>query len=80
MFLPNLVTILTIKVQIVGNDEYLILDIEAGWQGAYHDTRIWKNSNVKTVIEMWWPKLQVCLLQLAYELLTLTVGFVSQQA
>jgi hypothetical protein len=51
MFLPNLVTILTINVQIVGNDEYLILDIKASWQGANHDARIWENSNVKTVIE-----------------------------
>jgi hypothetical protein len=49
MFLPNLVTILTINVQIVGNDEYLILDIEVGWQGANQDARIWENSNVNRV-------------------------------
>ena len=35
----------------MGNDEHLILDIDAGWQGNNHDARIWDNSYVKTVIE-----------------------------
>ncbi len=43
--------ILSVHVQIVENGEQLILDIDAGWQGANHDARIWENSNVKTVIE-----------------------------
>jgi hypothetical protein len=54
MFLPNLVTILTKNVQIVGNDEYLILDIEVGSQGANQDARIWENSNVNQVTGRTW--------------------------
>jgi hypothetical protein len=41
-----------INVQIVGNDQHLILDIDASWQGANHDARIWENSSVKTLIEL----------------------------
>ena len=40
-----------INVQVVGNDEHLILDIVADWQGANHDARIWDNSPVKGLIE-----------------------------
>jgi len=40
-----------INVQVVGNDEHLILDIVADWQGANHDARVWDNSEVKGKIE-----------------------------
>ena len=40
-----------INVQVVGNDEHLILDIVADWQGANHDARIWENSVVKGMFE-----------------------------
>jgi hypothetical protein len=30
---------------------HLILDTDAGWQGASHDARTWDNSNMKTVFE-----------------------------
>jgi hypothetical protein len=39
-----------INCQIVGNDEGLILDINADWQGANNDARIWGTSPVKHVI------------------------------
>ena len=39
-----------INCQIVGNDEGFIHDLNADWQGANNDARIWANSPVKHVI------------------------------
>lgn len=39
-----------INVQIIGNDRHLIIDINADWQGANNDARIWKFSPAKQVI------------------------------
>jgi hypothetical protein len=39
-----------LNVQIVGNDDGLILDINADWQGSVNDARIWNTSPVKAVI------------------------------
>jgi DDE superfamily endonuclease len=39
-----------INCQIVGNDRGLILDINADWQGANNDARIWATSPIKEVI------------------------------
>jgi hypothetical protein len=39
-----------INCQIVGNDEGLILDLNADWQGSTNDARIWANSPVKHII------------------------------
>ena len=40
-----------INVQIVGDDEGRILDIDAGWVGSANDARIWNASGVKQVIQ-----------------------------
>jgi hypothetical protein len=40
-----------INVQVIGNDKHIIYDINADWQGCTHDSRIWRNSMVKRVIE-----------------------------
>jgi hypothetical protein len=40
-----------INVQVIGNDKHLIYDINVDWPGCTHDSRIWKNSAVKRVIE-----------------------------
>ena len=40
----------TINAQVVGNDEY-IYDIDIGWPGSTHDSRIWTRSQVKPYIE-----------------------------
>jgi len=40
-----------LNIQVLGNDEHLILDIVADWQGANHDARIWENSMVKRTVE-----------------------------
>ena len=39
------------NVQIVGDDEGRILDIDAGWPGSVNDARIWNASGVKQVIQ-----------------------------
>jgi hypothetical protein len=38
-------------VQVIGNDRYLIYDINVDWQGCTHDACIWKNLSAKRVIE-----------------------------
>jgi hypothetical protein len=40
-----------INVQAIGNHKRLLLDLNADWQGATNDARIWNNSPVKGVIE-----------------------------
>jgi hypothetical protein len=40
-----------INIQAIGNHKRLLLDLNADWQGANNDARIWHNSLVKPLIE-----------------------------
>ena len=40
----------TINVQVVGNDKRFF-DLDVGWPGSTHDSRIWNRSEVKNYIE-----------------------------
>ena len=40
-----------INVQVVGNARHMIRDIVVQWPGSVHDSRIWRNSRAKTLIE-----------------------------
>jgi hypothetical protein len=40
-----------INIQAIGNHKRLLLDLNADWQGANNDARIWHNSPVKPLIE-----------------------------
>jgi hypothetical protein len=46
-----------INVQAIGNHKRLLLDLNADWQGANNDARIWNNSPVKPLIERQWQYL-----------------------
>ena len=40
----------SINAQVIGNDQY-IYDVDVGWPGSTHDSRIWSRSEVKAYLE-----------------------------
>ncbi len=40
-----------LNVQVIGDGQLLIRDLEVRWSGSTHDARIWRNSAAKDIIE-----------------------------
>ena len=41
----------SLNVQIIGDANQRIRDVDAGWPGSTHDSRVWKNSEAKAILE-----------------------------